>query len=341
LVFRVQVGAFRKPVSAARFREFTPVDGQVLANGLTVYMAGYFQSSNEALQQQKLIRTLGYTDAFVVAYQNCTRLSLAQGRALEKQVITTTTNRAAKSSNFSGPGQGFYYSVQVGVYNRPLTSEAQLGLKELIEAPTAKGQYRYASGKFSNIQEAKIRQQQAVAKGITDAFIVAYYEGKRIDLAQAKLLSQSGIQFETFEKVEPQQVFTAQLQQQIQTLQIPEIKKVILPDPVSRYELKCSDCPSELRRYNRVGVFIYHDQKELIISAVQRESQWDLVQQMYLKEMRKRYASLKGATQTLPLEQHNFDGAFMDWMLRQNNGYELFRDEQGQFQLRYILPLQE
>ncbi len=341
LVFRVQVGAFRKPVSAARFREFTPVDGQVLANGLTVYMAGYFQSSNEALQQQKLIRTLGYTDAFVVAYQNCTRLSLAQGRALEKQVITTTTNMAAKSSNFSGPGQGFYYSVQVGVYNRPLTSEAQLGLKELIEAPTAKGQYRYASGKFSNIQEAKIRQQQAVAKGITDAFIVAYYEGKRIDLAQAKLLSQSGIQFETFEKVEPQQVFTAQLQQQIQTLQIPEIKKVILPDPVSRYELKCSDCPSELRRYNRVGVFIYDDQKELIISAVQRESQWDLVQQMYLKEMRKRYASLKGATQTLPLEQHNFDGAFMDWMLRQNNGYELFRDEQGQFQLRYILPLQE
>ena len=341
LVFRVQVGAFRKPVPAARFREFTPVDGQVLANGLTVYMAGYFQSSNEAQQQQKLIRTLGYTDAFVVAYQNCTRLSLAQGRALEKQVITTTTNMAAKSSNFSGPGQGLYYSVQVGVYNRPLTSEAQLGLKELIEAPTAKGQYRYASGKFSNIQEAKIRQQQAVAKGITDAFIVAYYEGKRIDLAQAKLLSQSGIQFETFEKVESQQVLTAQLQQQIQTLQIPEIKKVILPDPVSRYELKCSDCPSELRRYNRVGVFIYDDQKELIISAVQRESQWDLVQQMYLKEMRKRYASLKGATQTLPLEQHNFDGAFMDWMLRQNNGYELFRDEQGQFQLRYILPLQE
>ena len=341
LVFRVQVGAFRKPVPAARFREFTPVDGQILANGLTVYMAGYFQSSTEALQQQKLIRTLGYTDAFVVAYQNCTRLSLAQGRALEKQVVTANTNIAVQSSKFAGPGQGLYYSVQVGVYNRPLTSEAQLGLNELIEARTAKGQYRYASGKFSNIQEAKTRQQQAVAKGITDAYIVAYYEGKRIDLAQAKLLSQSGIQFETFEKVEPQQVFTAQLQQQIQTLQIPEMKKVILPDPISRYELRCSDCPSELSRFNRVGVFIYDDQKELIISAVQKESQWDLVQQMYLKEMRKRNVSLKGSTQTLLLEQRNLDGAFMDWILRQHNGYELFRDEQGQLQLRYILPLQE
>ena len=341
LVFRVQVGAFRKPVPAARFREFTPVDGQVLANGLTVYMAGYFQSSTEALQQQKLIRTLGYTDAFVVAYQNCTRLSLAQGRALEKQVVTATTNMATQSSHFTGPGQGLYYSVQVGVYNRPLTSEAQLGLNELIEARTAKGQYRYASGKFANIQDAKIRQQQAVAKGITDAFIVAYYDGKRIDLAQAKLLSQSGIQFETFQTVQPQQVLTAQLQQQIQTLQIPEMKKVILPDPISRYELRCSDCPSELSRFNRVGVFIYDDQKELIISAVQKESQWDLVQQMYLKEMRKRNVSLKGAAQTLLLEQRNLDGAFMDWMLRQHNGYELFRDEQGQLQLRYILPIQE
>ena len=341
LVFRVQVGAFRKPVPAARFREFTPVDGQVLANGLTVYMAGYFQSSTEALQQQKLIRSLGYTDAFVVAYQNCTRLSLAQGRALEKQVVTATTNMTTQSSHFAGPGQGLYYSVQVGVYNRPLTSEAQLGLNELIEARTAKGQYRYASGKFTNIQEAKIRQQQAVGKGITDAFIVAYYDGKRIDLAQAKLLSQSGIQFETFQTVQPQQVFTAQLQQQIQTLQIPEMKKVILPDPISRYEIRCSDCPSELSRYNRVGIFIYDDQKELIISAVQKESQWDLVQQMYLKEMRKRNASLKGATQTLLLEQRNLDGAFMDWILRQHNGYELFKDEQGQLQLRYILPLQE
>ena len=342
LVFRVQVGAFRKPVPAARFREFTPVDGQVLANGLTVYMAGYFLTSSEALQQQKFIRTLGYADAFVVAYQNCTRLSLAQGRALERQFATANTNAAAPGSLFAGPGKGLYYTVQVGVYNRPITSEAQLGLSELIEVRTAKGQYRYASGKFSNLKEAKTRQQQAVAKGITDAFIVAYFDGKRIDIAQAKLLSQSGIDFETFEKVEPPRAFTAQLQQQIQSLQLPEYKKVIPPDPICRYELRCSDCLNELSRFNRVGVFIYDDQKEMIISAVQKESQWNLVQQMYLKEMRKRDAALlKGSTQQVVLEESVTDGAFMDWLLRQNNGYELFKDEQGQLQLRYVRPLQE
>jgi hypothetical protein len=341
LVFRVQVGAFRKPVPAERFREFTPVDGKVLANGLTVYMAGYFQSSAEALKQQNFIRTLGYADAFVVAYQNCTRLSLAQGRALEGRAPVANTTVAAQTGKFAGPGQGLYYSVQVGVYNRPITSEAQIGLTELIEAKTAKGQYRYASGKFDNLKDAKVRQQQAVAKGITDAFIVAYYQGKRIDLAQAKLLAQSGTAFESFQPSAAPQVISMALQQQIATLQLPQVKSIQLPDPICRFELRCTDCQEALTRFNRVGVFVYDDQKEMIVSAMQKESQWSVVQLMYLKEMRKRSTNLKGATQTLVLEQNKLDGAFVDWLLRQHNGYELFIDEQEQIQLRYVIPTEE
>ena len=341
LVFRVQVGAFRKPVPAERFREFTPVDGKVLANGLTVYMAGYFQSSAEALQQQNFIRTLGYADAFVVAYQNCTRLSLAQGRALEGRAPVANTAVAVQNSKFAGPGQGLYYSVQVGVYNRPITSEAQIGLAELIEALTPKGQYRYASGKFANLNDAKLRQQQAVKKGIKDAFIVAYYQGKRIDLAQAKLLAQSGIAFESFQPSAAPQVISTALQQQIAALQLPQVKSIQLPDPICRYELRCTNCPESLTRFNRVGVFVYDDQKEMLVSALQKESQWSVVQLMYLKEMRKRSTNLKGKTQTLLLEESGLDGAFVDWLLRQHNGYELFIDDQGQTQLRYILPTEE
>lgn len=247
----------------------------------------------------------------------------------------------AQNSKFAGPGQGLYYSVQVGVYNRPITSEAQIGLTELIEAQTAKGQYRYASGKFANLKDAKVRQQQAVKKGITDAFIVAYYQGKRIDLAQAKLLAQSGIAFESFQTTAEPKVIGTALQQEIAALQLPQVKTIQLPDPVSRFELKCSDCAAELTRFNRVGVFVYEDQKEMLVSALQKESQWNVVQLMYLKEMRKRSVNLKGATQTIVLEESGLDGAFVDWLLRQHNGYELFIDEQGQAQLRYILPTEE
>jgi hypothetical protein len=338
LVFRVQVGAFRKPVPAERFREFTPVDGQVLANGLTVYMAGYFSTSAEALKQQKLIRTLGYPDAFVVAYQNCSRLSLAQGRALESTTTLAQTENIANSSVFAGPGQGLYYTVQVGVYNRPLTSEAQIGLSELIEAKTAKGQYRYASGKFGNLKDAKTRQQLAVAKGITDAFIVAYYQGKRIDLAQAKLLAQSGIAFEqNFEQIQVP-ALSAALQQKVLALELPQTQPLKVPDPVLRYEAKCTACQAELSRYNRVGVFIYDPEKDLIMSALQKASEWDVVQLMYMKELRKKTPTLKGETQTLELDLDGLDGAFMDWLLRQANSYELSKDQQGQLQLRFVLP---
>ena len=340
LVFRVQVGAFRKQVPAERFREFTPVDGTVLANGLTIYMAGYFRNSQEALKQQAVIRNLGYADAFVVAYQNCNRLSLAQGRELEKNIPNNNV-QVAQNSLFAAPGQGLYYTVQVGVYNRPLTSAAQLGLSELIEAKTAKGQYRYASGKFANIKEAKTRQQLAVAKGIKDAFIVAYYQGMRIDLAQAQLLAQSGVAFETNFSNEAKPVLSAQLQQQVQALQLPEVKTMALPDPICRYERKCDDCSSVLSRYNRVGIFIYDSEKELIVSASQKESEWDLVQLMYLKEMRKKTSPLKGATEILEIEAAQIDGAFIDWLLRQQNGYELSRDADGKLSLKYLVPSQD
>ena len=338
LVFRVQVGAFRKPVPAERFREFTPVDGQVLANGLTVYMAGYFSSSAEALQQQKLIRTLGYPDAFVVAYQNCSRLSLAQGRALESTTTLAQTENIANSSVFVGPGQGLYYTVQVGVYNRPLTSEAQIGLSELIEAKTAKGQYRYASGKFSNLKDAKTRQQLAVQKGIKDAFIVAYYQGKRIDLAQAKVLAQTGIAFEQNFEPAPVPVLSNELQQQILATEIPKNQPLTLPDPLVRYEIKCTDCLAALSRYNRVGVFVYDPEKEIVMSAMQKGSEWDVVQLMYMKELRKKTPTIKGEIKTLELDLNGLDGAFMDWLLRQTNSYELSKDQQGKLQMSYTLP---
>jgi hypothetical protein len=325
LVFRVQVGAFRKPVPADRFREFTPVDGQVLANGLTVYMAGYFQSSAEALAQQKKIRALGYADAFVVAYDNCQRLSLAQGR-----------QRESKVSLFANPGQGLYYSVQVGVYNKPLASADPIGLPELIEAKTQKGQYRYASGQFDNLNAAKARQQEAVAKGIKDAFIVAYYQGQRIDLATAKTLSNAGIAFTTSKEqrqTRPTGISTA-LQQQVKTAVLPQIQTVIPPDPVVRYERKCEDCIAELSRLNRVGIFIYDPEKELVFSGLQKASEWTIVQQLYLKDLRKRNATLKGNTTSMVIEGQ-MNGDFADWLLRQQNPYAIQQLPQG-LQIEYI-----
>jgi len=121
-------------------------------------------------------------------------------------------------------------------------------------------------------------------------------------------------------------------------LQFPKATPLQLPDPICRYEIKCNDCLSELSRYNRVGVFIYDPEKDLIFSALQKSSQWNVVQQMYLKELRKRTLTLKGETQTVVIVDHRIDGAFMDWLLRQQHGYELLYNQDGDLELRIQIP---
>jgi hypothetical protein len=57
-----------------------------------------------------------------------------------------------------------------------------------------------------------------------------------------------------------------------------------------------------------------------------------------MKELRKKTPTLKGETQTLELKRDGLDGAFVDWLLRQSNGYELSKDQQGNLQIRFVLP---
>jgi hypothetical protein len=320
LVFRVQVGAFRKPIPAGKFTEFSPVDGRVLANGLTVVMAGYFRSSTDAINQRNVIRRLGYADAFVVAYNGCERLNYAAAVQLEGSNKGTNTQQVRKSV-FETPGEGLYYTVQVGVYNRPLLSEKQLGLPELIEAQTAKGQYRYASGRFAQLAAAKERQRLAVQKGITDAFIVAYYQGKRISLAEAKTLMAQGVQMDT-QTTKPKDLTPKPSALSLQTVPVLPAKKALQAAPTFvRYEQTCSDCLARLAALNRAGIFIYQTENGILSSAQIKTDELTALQRYLLRGMKINTQTLNGPFKTLTIDEGQMNGAQMDWLLRQGSPY--------------------
>jgi hypothetical protein len=325
LVFRVQVGAFRKPIPAGKFTEFSPVDGRVLANGLTVVMAGYFRSSTDAINQRNDIRRLGYADAFVVAYNGCERLNYAAAVQLESTNKGINTQQVRKSV-FETPGEGLYYTVQVGVYNRPLLSEKQLGLPELIEAQTAKGQYRYASGRFAQLAAAKERQRLAVQKGITDAFIVAYYQGKRISLAEAKTLMAQGVQMDT-QTTKPKDLSPKPTALPLQTVPVLPAKKALQAAPTFvRYEQTCSDCQARLAALNRAGIFIYQTENGILSSAQMKADELTALQRYMLRGMKINTQTLTGPFKTLSIEEGQMNGAQMDWLLRQGSPYKLTQE---------------
>jgi len=229
LVYRVQVGAFAKPIPEDLFKEFTPVTGEKLNNGITRYLAGYFGNRNKVADAQREIRALGYSDAFVVAYCDGERITLAEARRLEDLGLCIPKNQDSllmeiaentlaqlpadsqarlapviKPSDYNkAPGavaaeaaeehKGLYFTVQVGVYNRPVPASQVKNIDPLVTKRLENGQIRYSSGMFHSVDEARPKRAEAVQRGIADAFITAYYLGERITIEEAKrILAEQG-----------------------------------------------------------------------------------------------------------------------------------------------------
>ncbi|MEY3199115.1 MAG: hypothetical protein RJA13_1073, partial [Bacteroidota bacterium] len=229
LVYRVQVGAFLKPIPDTLFKEFTPVSGEKLnENGFTRYLAGYFNSSSKVVSARDQIKALGYSDAFAVAYCDGIRITLAEARVLEangkcipkgenelnleileniageilsddtlkKQALSEYNYNYAPSAAIAEPiekSTGLFFTVQIGVFNFPATTAALYDLDQLMTIRLANGQIRYSTGKYTSVEEAQMKMQNAIERGVKDAFITAYYKGNRISLEEAqKLIKDNG-----------------------------------------------------------------------------------------------------------------------------------------------------
>jgi hypothetical protein len=231
LIFQVQVGAFRNPIPQEHFKEFAPIMGQRLDNGITRYRAGIFRKYKEAIAARNGIREKGYSDAFVVAYLNGEKLTgtqaeqiLAQARLAENftaqdelatfkaktldiinpapgttvDVPKNTTAVPPRADYYNDPEAakavqvevvaGLFYTVQVGVYSKPVRLENLYNLDNLNSELTQSGMIRYTTGRFGSVSAAAQMKQEAIGAGVTDAFITAYNNGVRISLQEAASL---------------------------------------------------------------------------------------------------------------------------------------------------------
>jgi hypothetical protein len=254
LTYKVQIGAFRNEPDEKYFEKFAPVSGQSLDNGITRFMVGYFTNFKPANSVKTKIRGMGdYKDAFVVAYYNGERITIAEAKGLEVEnsiptteyveiiqkdnviitaavasavipnevipnepisienkenepiassntnvtVIPTSDSDKEKASYYTNSPnaakanqveimKGLFFTVQIGVYSKPVESSALFNTSPLNSQLTPTNKVRYTTGVFNSVPEASVRKSEVVDSGIPDAFVTAYYDGVRITITNAK-----------------------------------------------------------------------------------------------------------------------------------------------------------
>jgi hypothetical protein len=87
--------------------------------------------------------------------------------------------------------KGLFFTVQVGVYSKPVNAGQIFNISPLNSEQTANGQIRYTSGMYPSVELAQTQKQFVVNAGVSDAFITAYFNGNRITVAQARVLLQT------------------------------------------------------------------------------------------------------------------------------------------------------
>jgi len=212
LMYKVQIGAFRNAIRQDAFKGISPIVGESTTQGFIRYSAGEFSNFYQADAAKSRIQTIGYQDAFVVAYLNGKRVSMTQARAVEGGApiasvvpqgggggggnVGGTRPSAPIQTQFiqQGPLEiqavenipGSFYTVQVGVYSKPVGSADIYNMTPLLQENLAGGLYRYTTGKFDNENDATRARDEARALGVTDAFVTAYRDGVRVGVEQIR-----------------------------------------------------------------------------------------------------------------------------------------------------------
>ncbi|HRD39511.1 MAG TPA: hypothetical protein PLC65_12830, partial [Bacteroidia bacterium] len=211
LVFRVQVGAFKSPIPNNTFKGLTPVNAQTTPNGFLRYTVGNFEKFEEATGVKNDLRKMGYNDAFVVVFYNGQRITVNEAINIlqkeGKEVIATNNTSAGIPNNANiakniapavpknefvvvtkelEKSNGLLFTVQIGVYSREITRSQLWKLEPIYTEKLPSGLYRYTAGIYNDDVKVVSDKRKVVDLGIKDAFVSAYYNGKRVPFTEGQ-----------------------------------------------------------------------------------------------------------------------------------------------------------
>lgn len=164
IIFKVQIGAFRNPIPQDLFKGFDPINGETSASGVTRYTAGYFKNIEAANSAKREINGIGYKDAFVVAFCNGKRISIAEATAMIRDGRNCGPEQLAENKlNFTSPAKTEEVKVTAP------SALAEQKVTEVKEAETKQDEAKIAEQKVTETPVAENKPVEVIAAPVKES----------------------------------------------------------------------------------------------------------------------------------------------------------------------------
>ena len=193
--YAVQVGVYKSSDVPKTLASLMPLNTEKTKKGIYRFVTPRYSLYASAEESKKNAVSNGVKDAFIISYRNGSKVSHQSVKASNEKADVSAKMNAAKAvsnSGSTGLSSSVVYKVQLGAFRSKISDHAMSKFRNLSsdaisQQTNSAGLEVYYSGDFADMQSALLLKNTIVSKGIKDAFVIAFQNGKKIPLHQVGL----------------------------------------------------------------------------------------------------------------------------------------------------------
>jgi len=192
IIYRIQLGVYSAEANPEKFKGFYPITGEITTNGLYKYYAGLFKRYKSAENVTKIIKKEGFSDAFIVAYNNGEKIPTEKAITFEPKTSAIIAPEIKKDTlPVDIEKESVVIKIQIGAFKGTMPEDIlnnfkSLSVDKVIEEYLNENGIRiYTIGNFYNFDKAKKFKNYLIDKGHQGIFLVAFKNGGKINIADA------------------------------------------------------------------------------------------------------------------------------------------------------------
>lgn len=184
----VIIGNEAKNISASELHKYLGYkDFRTIESGDTIYyVVGNYKTIDEAIARKNELTKEGIKPTLLAVTTTDINPATGKPNNTNTQIEKIPDDKLPVNKKIADtPDDIILYRVQIGAFNKKLSSYVFQDVSDLVITTGQDGIVRYYSGSFTTPADAARHKLHLQAKGYQDAFVVAYKDAKRIPLEQA------------------------------------------------------------------------------------------------------------------------------------------------------------